>query len=324
MAENYISAAAVGQPFLLGDNEIAIFQAANQWTVFYLQYPEGDWLYTSIADWRNNARPIRFSHEFEPSGAGVLGRDRFLRLGTRVQHPEFGSGYVVEHSDAAFEVCFESCGPKTLAFGREWVRMKVIEGVGALWLPEPASTTKMPEIQGGQRLNVAYRSAGASGADSSVFAKLSEATDRPPLSSASAARSRLLYPMGGPDADLMKGAVGLPPVPKQIRTGCTCNGIGPRCNYCQKEFRPKKSKARKGGRSPAGASPAKPTGTPKAGRPKSLYRSPTSDAFGREKDRLPILPFAPNPSKIQCPHCGVMVGKAGIASHKRKCARRRR
>jgi hypothetical protein len=60
--------AKIGQPFRLGPEEVAVFQAANEWTVFYLAYPKGEWMHMPAAEWQRLACPISIDPTIVLSG----------------------------------------------------------------------------------------------------------------------------------------------------------------------------------------------------------------------------------------------------------------
>lgn len=317
----------VGQPFRLGPRECAIFQAANQWTVFYLRYPDGEWLHMPRGEWDRLASPVWIDPELLPARKGVLGKTHFVPIGLLVEHRDLGRGYVTVHEARNFEVCFAVSGPTRLPFSREWAKMTAIPGVGTCF-PERIAEHRAHDP--GQRKESAAYKAPALATPPTIQAdtqvgKNPTPSIRPPLSENANVRKQPQATVQAAEANSSLGLTfGLPPRSGSYdRRPCSCAGGNEDCVRCDGTgwIRPSDIPQLIGNPvlTNGGASPAKP---------KSRYRSPDSTFF----DRTPLGGSGSTARKfrkrtvrpmIRCAFCGSLVRQTRLAAHENKCPKRR-
>lgn len=317
----------VGQPFRLGPGECAIFQAANQWTVFYLRFPDGEWMHMPHGDWDRLASPVWIDPELLTAGNGVLGKTQFVPIGLLVDHRDFGRGYVTVHEAKSFEVCFAVNGPKRLPFSREWTKMKAIRGVGTCF---PESTADQRAHDSGRRKNSAATKTPAPATPLTIQGDTQAGKEptphvRPPMSASPNMRQQTQGTMQAAEASSSLGLTfGLPPRSGSYdRRPCSCAGGNENCVRCDGTgwIRPSSIPQLIG-------NPVLTNGVESPAKPKSRYRSPDSTFF----DRPPLSGSGSTARKfrkrtagpmIRCALCGSAVRQTRLAAHENKCPKRR-
>lgn len=226
-----------GQPFRLGPEEVAVFQAANKWTVFYLAYPKGEWMHMPAAEWQRLACPISIDPTIVVSGREGSGKAGLFPIGMCVRHITHGDGYVTCHDRRVFEVCFFRTGPQLLRFSSERENIKPIAGVGELWpgLSDSRrdSVSVLPSSDSQSKASVSRNPpVSAPPCSSDPFVKSGNGEPiRPQL-----ARSPLpLRTAPIPALESASEPVGIPFSPTHPRINgrpCTCGGSNENCMKC--------------------------------------------------------------------------------------------
>lgn len=237
MATRITKKPKVGQPYRLGPDEIAVFQAANEWTVFYLAYPEGEWMNISLEEWQLLACPISMDTALVVVGGNGPRPTVRFPIGMRVRHSTLGDGYVTRHDRRILEVCFFRTGPRLLKFSAEQNEITAITGVGELWpacISTPGEPWAVRPANGREAKAEVSRNPPASVPSHSLKHPIDDEIgepQRPPL-----ARGGLplkAEPTLKPEQDSMPGSFGfLPTFPRVEGRPCTCSGSNENCKMC--------------------------------------------------------------------------------------------
>lgn len=213
-----------------------MFQAANEWTVFYLAYPEGEWMHMPATEWQQLARPISIDSALVAIDGVGLKSTPLFPIGMCVRHNTHGDGYVTRHDRESFEVCFFGTGPKVLKASTEQEKLIPISGIGERW-PARVSARQEPEkVRPPNERNVkaaVSRNPPASLAPDSPKHPVRDENgeSRPPL--VRGGLSLKAAPMLELEQDSSSGVPSVPPtLPKVDGRPCTCSGSNENCKRC--------------------------------------------------------------------------------------------